>query len=90
VPSLSFAGDFANFWPKCIWVPVETLLDGLLPGLLVGQVVEAVVAVAVVAELAVGEAVAVQLEALGLGAVARLARTNSLRFDRSGDSLLLP
>lgn len=37
----------------------------------------AVVAVAAVAELSVGEAVAVQLEALGLGAVAGFARPHA-------------
>ena len=48
------------------------------------QVVEAVVAVAVEAELPVGEAVAVQLQALRLGAVARLPRTHARRLERAG------
>ena len=48
------------------------------------QVVEAVVAVAVEAELPVGEAVAVQLQALRLGAVARLPRPHARRLERAG------
>ena len=47
------------------------------------QVVEAVVAVAVEAELPVGEAVAVQLQALRLGAVARLPRPHARRLERA-------
>ena len=66
-----------------VWVPVEALLDGLLALLLVLQVVEAVVAVAVEAELPVGEAVAVQLQALRLGAVARLPRPHPRRLERA-------
>lgn len=53
-------------------VAVQAGLDGLLPLLLVRQVVVAVVAVAAVAELPTRKAVAVQLQALRLGAVARL------------------
>lgn len=49
----------ADFWLESLWVPVETRLDGFETFRFVLQVVEAVVAVAVVAELAVGKAVAV-------------------------------
>ena len=67
-------------------VPLETLLHRLLSLLLVIPVVAAVAAVAVFAELTVREAVTVQLEALRLGAVARLPLARQvLRQDR-GDT----
>ena len=64
---------FRAYLPESIRVPVETRPDGLLPELLILQVIMTVVAVAAVAELAVREAVAVQLETLRLCAIARLA-----------------
>ena len=65
-----------------VGIPVQTLLDLLLALLLVLQVVETVVAVAVEAKLSVGEAIAVQLQALRLGAVARLSRPHARRLER--------
>lgn len=65
---------FTYLRPKSIRVPIETGPDGLLSEFLVLQVVVTVVTVAAVAELAVSETVAVQLETLRLGAVTRLTR----------------
>lgn len=59
-------------------VTLQTALDRLLPILLVVQVVVAIDAVAQVAKLATRKAVAVQLKALRLGAVARLARPDAV------------
>lgn len=70
----------ADLRPERVRVPLEAVLDRPLPVLLVLDVVEAVHAVAQVAELAVREAVAVQLQALRLGAVARLARAHAVRL----------
>jgi hypothetical protein len=70
----------ADLRPEGVRVPLQTRLDRPLPVVLVLQVVEAVHAVAHVAELAVGEAVAVQLQALALGAVARLPRSHPVRL----------
>lgn len=54
-------------------IPLQTDANRLLTLLLVLDVVEAVLAVAVLAELAVRKAIAVQLQALRFGAVAVLA-----------------
>ena len=58
-------------------IPIQALFDLFLTFLFVLQVVETVVAVAVEAKLSIGEAVAVQFQALRLGAVARLSRPHS-------------
>jgi hypothetical protein len=51
-------------------IPFQAHLDRFVPFGLVGQRVETVLAVATAAEFAVGEAVTVQFQALGFGAVA--------------------
>lgn len=66
--------NLTSIIPESIRVSIKTGPDGFLPEFLVFQVVVAIMTVAAVAELAVRKAVAVQLETLRLGAVARLAR----------------
>lgn len=82
----------SDFRPERVRVPLQAVLNRPLPVLLVLDVVEAVHAVAQVAELAVREAVAVQLQALRLRAVARLARTHAVGLEagvgRRGGGLL--
>lgn len=66
------SGGLANLGVEGVGVAVEAEANGLLPGLLIREVIAAADAVAVVAELAIREAVAVELEALRARAVARL------------------
>lgn len=54
----------ADLRPEGVRVALQACLDGPIPVILVVEVVEAVHAVAHVAEFPVGEAVAVQLQAL--------------------------
>lgn len=63
----------ADLGAERMWVTLQTALDCLLPILFVVQVVVAIDAVAQVAKFAARKAVTVQLKALRLGAVARLA-----------------
>lgn len=62
----------ANLGVKGVWISIQTEANGLLSGFLIRKVIAATDAVAVVAKLAVCKAIAVQLEALRAGAVARL------------------
>ena len=66
--------------PERVRIPHETILNGSLAMLLVFQIIEAVHAIALVAELSVGEAVAVELQALRLGAIAWLSGPHPVRF----------
>lgn len=68
----------ADLRPEGVRVALQACLDGPIPVILVVEVVEAVHAVAHVAEFPVGEAVAVQLQALRLGAVAGLPRPHAV------------
>lgn len=70
--ALHRAGNRANLWSKRSGVPLQNRRHRRLPRFFVLNVVETVDAVAPVAELARREAVAVELEALALGAVADL------------------
>lgn len=68
-------GGVGNLGVEGGGVAVQRQANRLLPRVLIGEVVAAADAVAVVAKLAVGEALAVQLQTLRAGAVARLPTT---------------
>ncbi len=61
----------------------------LLPLLFVVQIVETVGTVAEMTELAVRETVTVQLQALRFGAVARLPRSHSVRFEKGAEGFVV-
>lgn len=67
--------------PESVRISHQTILDSPLSVLLVVDIIEAIHAVAHVAELSVRETIAVQLEALALGAVARLSGPHTVRLD---------
>lgn len=64
-----------NFRPKGIWIAIQAQPDGLLSILLMFQAIVALLAIAPLAEFPIGKAFAVELEALGSGAVARTLLT---------------
>lgn len=69
---------FANLGTEGGGIPFQAAFDRFLPELLVLEVVVAVDAVAHVAEFAARETITVQLQALRLRTVARLARPDAV------------
>lgn len=70
----------ADFRPERVRIALQTRFDRPLAVVFVLQIVEAIHAVAHVAELAVGETIAIQLQTLRLGAIARLPGTHPVRL----------
>lgn len=55
---------FTDFWPESLWISFQTRFYGSITMIFVFQIIETIHAVAHVAKFPIGEAIAVQFQAL--------------------------